>query len=462
MGAGASGDGPEGAFETMGSVAQRGAQAALVLAPWAGLGLVHVLTGRSLGAGVQPAYLPLLLLIGVAGWSVLRARDTERPLLLTCALAWTLATTTWLWTRDVVGLAGDVPWTKGLKQFVLLTFFASAAAAFAWCATRVELRRLERAASVGLAIAGVVALVQAVTFHLSVPGGAGLERLVSSNPSIASGSGELYLGDRFVGIPRVRGPFPEPLHFGSYLLAAVPVTFAGAWAARGAGRAWRVGVGLLGLLCLLMTFSRGAWFGAVAVGFVLAVGMGRGVLPRPSRRLVVGTVAGALVLATIGWPVLTGQAVWELPGLLVQRVQQSFAGHDMSNLTRFWSWRVAWDLFADHPVGGVGFGGFGFWYFERAGAIGSGAHFGWPVVNNLPLQLLAETGAAVFLLWAACLVPALRPLWQRRAGAAAFLLAACVVGTVVHLLTFSQWDLPHLWILFGLAAGMGRRIPQVV
>jgi hypothetical protein len=30
------------------------------------------------------------------------------------------------------------------------------------------------------------------------------------------------------------------------------------------------------------------------------------------------------------------------------------------------------------------------------------------------------------------------------------------------LLMFSQWDLPHLWMLFGAGVVSGSRIPQVV
>ena len=49
-----------------------------------------------------------------------------------------------------------------------------------------------------------------------------------SNPSIAAGSHELYLGHRFVGIPRVRAMACEPQYYGSYLLASLPFVLA-AW-----------------------------------------------------------------------------------------------------------------------------------------------------------------------------------------------------------------------------------------
>jgi len=446
----------------MGTGTLRWTELALLSAPWAGVGLFHLVLGRSLGAGIQPAYIPLLALVVTVAWSTSRNRDDNWFGLWTIALGWTLITTTWTWTRDVVGLAGDVPWEKSLKQAVLWCFFVTAAVSTAVVVRARGARAFERAATLGLGLAAVVGLIQAVSFHGGIPGGSLLERIVSSNPSIASGSGELYLGDRFVGIPRVRGPFPEPLHFGSYLVAAVPISVAGAWVHHGRARAWRVGVALLGALCLVMTFSRGAWAGAFVVVLAVGVGMARRILPAPPLRVGIASAVGCVAVGLVAAPVLTGHGLFDLPGLVAQRVAQSFAAHDMSNLTRFWSWRVAWDLFAERPVQGIGWGGFGFWYFERAGSMGSGAHFGWPMVNNLPLQLLAELGAAGFLLWAAVLTPGMRALGASRPAPEAFLLACAVAGTLVHLLTFSQWDLPHLWILFGAAVGAGSRIPRVV
>lgn len=446
---------------------ERWAQAGLVLAPWAGVGLVQTTTGHTLGAGVQPVYPVLLVLIAMAAVDVVRGeRSTLGPRfwLVAGALAWTALSTVSLWTRDVVGLAGDVPWSKGLKQTVLLGFFAASALAYAHVARRVGWRGLERAASVGLAVAVLAGLVQTFDFHLRIPGSTWLEQLTSSNPSIASGSAELYLGDRFVGIPRMRGPFPEPLHFGSYLVAVVPITLAAAVASRGAARVWRLVLAALGLLCLVLTFSRGAWAGGAAVAGLVVLAMITGRLPAPDRRLLVGALVTVVVVGVVAWPLLTGVGWDEVPGIVAQRVAQSGAGHDMSNLTRFWSWGVAWDLFRDHPIHGVGFGGFGFWYFERAPEGAGAAHFGWPVSNSLPLQLLAETGLVGLLLWLGCLAPALRRLVPagERPPVAGMVAACAIAGVVVHLLTFSQWDLPHLWMLFGAGVVSGSRIPQVV
>ena len=437
---------------------------ALALAPWVGVGLVHVVTGRALGAGVQPAYVPMLLMVFATVVAARRsAFASSRFWWLAALLAWIAVTITFLWTRDVVGLAGDAPWSKGLKQAVLLAFFAASAGAAGWTARRTGIDALERAVTLGLLLATIAALVQTIGFHLGVAGPGWLDRLTSSNPSIAAGSGELYLGDRFVGIPRARGPFPEPLLFGSYLIAAVPVAVAGAARRRGFARGWRVLTAGLGILFLLLTFSRGAWLGAVVTVVLVGWGMGRGRIPRPRLRTAVLTAAIGLAVGLLAWPVLTGSGVSELGSVLGQRVEQTSVGHDMSNRTRFWSWGVAADLFRERPVAGVGFGGFGFWYFERAPEGGDAAHFGWPVVNSLPLQLAAETGVVGLLLVLGLLLPVGRAILAGpRVDVRAVLLAAAMAGVVAHGLTFSQWDLPHLWLLAGVAVAFAADRRELV
>jgi hypothetical protein len=78
------------------------------------------------------------------------------------------------------------------------------------------------------------------------------------------------------------------------------------------------------------------------------------------------------------------------------------------------------------------------------------------VPNNLGLLLLAETGLAGLVLWGAALVPVMR---VKHAGATRIVVACAVLGVLVHLATFSQWNLPHLWLLLGLGLGLARGGP---
>lgn len=451
--------------------ASRAVEIALVLAPWAGVGVMYLGTGRTVGTGVQPAFLPLSLLLlswpALAWWGRSSADASARVLPWSWALllGWTLATTTLSWTFDHLGMAGEVGWSKALKQWVMLGFFVLTAVVVREVAVRIDAPtrlRWERAASIGLALAIAVAMVQALAFEVPLPGAAVLAQFTSSNPSIASGSEELYLGHRFVGIARLRGPMPEPLLFGSYLLAVVPITAAAALRARGRARRWRAAVALLGVLCLVATFSRGAWLGAAVTLGVLAVGSLRGILGRPTARQASVGVAGFLAVLAVGAWALTGRAPWELPELLLSRLTQTAAGHDMSNLTRFWSWAAAWRLFTEAPLTGVGWGGFGLHFYAVAPAGADAAHFGWPVTNSLPLLVLAETGIVGLSLWAVALWPSLRALVAPRPGPAAFVLAAVCAGLLAQGLTFSQWNLPHLWLAVACSAAWWSKRDEMV
>ena len=76
--------------------------------------------------------------------------------------------------------------------------------------------------------------------------------------------------------------------------------------------------------------------------------------------------------------------------------------------------------------------------------------------NNLGLLLLAETGLIGLVLWSVSLVPALAGLVDRQRGVLPAFLACAIIGVLVQLGTFSQWNLPHLWLLFGAGLGVSR------
>jgi O-antigen ligase len=394
--------------------------------------------------------LPLAALVIVFGLRWLALRDLRRgEVVVVVALIWMVVTATFGWSIDDVGIAGEQPWSKAAKQLLQWAFFVLAALAVARALEPGVPRFVERGMSLGLAVACLIAIYVALAGPGALPG-------LDTNASIASGSDELYLGHAFTGIARLRAPMPEPLMFGSYLLAVVPLVALAGFGRAGWSRWWRCSVALLGLACLFATWSRGAWLGGAALAGLLAVAWFRGRFGEVSRTRSVGVLAGASVAGLFGISVVLQVTPWEVPALLFDRLAQSSAGHDMSNMTRVWAWRAAVEMFLDAPFAGQGWGSFGFLFYEYAPGAASGAHFGWPVPNNLALLLLAETGLVGLVLWAAALVPALRPLWDPGRGVAALVGACAVAGVLVHFATFSQWNLPHVWLLFGLGLGLAR------
>ena len=140
--------------------------------------------------------------------------------------------------------------------------------------------------------------------------------------------------------------------------------------------------------------------------------------------------------------------------LPLQRLAQSFSERDWSNLTRLYSMQAAWRAFLLSPVVGIGWGQFG-WHFPLlVDAAGLQSQFTWPVVNSFPLQILCETGVtgfAVFSVATAALArAAVRGFRDPRRRARVTACAVATVGVWLQLLTFSQYNLPHVWLAPGV------------
>jgi O-antigen ligase len=439
---------------------------ALAALPWIGVGLSEWWFGRSVGFGLQLSVLASWCSVGAALLREAgrhRLRSLPRGGWLLAALLWTGATTMLTWRLDTLGLAGEQAWWKSLKQVGVLLVFAGCLLAPLVVAPRGdEWRKLERGLAIGLLVACVYALVQAVHFHLPLPAVAAIDRWASSNPSIASGSHELYLGHRFVGIPRLRAGACEPLYFGSYLLAALPCVAVASSRRLGRSRWWRQAACGLGAISLVLTFSRGVYAGVVAALLCHLVAWRRAgrAWPKPAAPRLAALAAWGL-FAVVLTAALAGLPPWRLPGLLFERGLQTLAGHDMSNWTRFYAWQAAWSAFCEQPLWGVGWGGFGFHYYRLAPEAGAAAHFGWPMANNLPLLLLAETGVVGWALW----FWALRPTWAlawRAEDARSFLFSVLCIACFVQFLTHSQLQLPHVWLLLGFSLHAAQQRDAVV
>ena len=182
------------------------------------------------------------------------------------------------------------------------------------------------------------------------------------------------------GLRRLIGPYPSPNALGLLLERALPLALALALAGvvgqstrgerrrrspdepeeprgtqgdppTGEGRetrakafhAWPsllLGVSVILVLALLLTFSVGAWAGA-------AVGCGLVVLRQP-RRLALGLVGAALVAGLLALPLLRTERV--VSHLDLQSVTTS--------AVRVAVWQSALDMVRDHPLQGVGLDGF--------------------------------------------------------------------------------------------------------
>jgi O-antigen ligase len=442
---------------------------ALVTLPWVGFGTIHLLTGVDTGAGFQPAYLLLAaacLLAGLAPgttrgrapwrwgrpWSGLLAASVMVVLLSSLGLL--------LRPADVPGSLRWLRFGKQLLQYLVLLAFV----VYPWAWTRGNRRWHVTCVllAVGMVSQLVYGTLQVVNYWHPVGWFVTLDALFTSNPAILAGSEELFLGEGFRQIPRVRGTMCEPLYLGNYLLLVIPCLLL-PWSRRRG--AWLLPLGGAGLLVL--TWARGAYLAAIVSVAVALILLRRSGAELPLRRWL-GRLLLSVVLAAVLVAVLWGPAAVLLP---LQRLAQSLSRQDWSNLTRFYSMQAGWRAFLSSPVFGIGWGQFAFHFFHLVDSLGLQSQFAWPVVNNFPLEILCETGLLGFGLFGLTAGLLARAVWRSleptanfQAGSAPaarlrlIAAASAVTGIWCQLLTFSQYNLPHIWVGLGLLLAALREI----
>lgn len=168
------------------------------------------------------------------------------------------------------------------------------------------------------------------------------------------------------GILRLQSIYYSPNEVALLLVRLWPIALFLAWEARRWRRAAAIGITVLMLAALSLTFSRGAWFLGVTVAIA-------GVAQRLQRR----------------WLILGGGVA------LIALIVAVSRGLDVSS--RWLVWRAAWALWQDHPWMGVGLNQFQWWY-PRYMSLEAWQE---PLLyhpHNVILELLTATGGVGLLL----------------------------------------------------------------
>lgn len=194
---------------------------------------------------------------------------------------------------------------------------------------------------------------------------------------------------------------------------------------------------LLTFLCalypLFFSYSRGAYAALLAAVAV------------------VGVVRYRIVLVFLAVLAVSWQSV--LPDTVVERMTMTESADgevEESAAMRLVVWQLAQDLFADHPLVGIGFNGF---YFATEGLPLRNAH-------NYYLTVAAEQGLVGLLLLAVLLMRALYSGWRLYRQGHSELLRAVGLGFVAYTVSmvvtnvfgdrFSQFAMgSYFWLLFG-------------
>ncbi len=374
----------------------------------------------------------LLPLYGVIGglalalaWSLLRGDDRSREL---GPLAWPVAAfvgwsgLSMLWAVDVH--RGSILLGAFLLPFGLL------AVGFARLPWRGRWLTWLWAALVGTAL-----------FYAAVGGYQWFTRDVFWNPSVK-------VFNAYAPFFRVNSVFWDPSVYGRYLTVAILASLAGILL--GGVRGWRV-AGLYAVviatwLGLLISFSQSS-FVALAAGIVVAVMVAWG------RRATLGLV----VLGAVTTMVL----------LAVPQVRDELVGKSRSGFNRITSGRAnlvgqGIRITLDHPVQGVGAGGFSHEYQRRLGIPGKDPKR--VASHTMPVTVAAELGMVGLglLCWllAVALVTSLRGLGRGFTSRVSLATGVVLVAIAVHSLFYAAFfEDPMTWVLFGLV-GLTARVPK--
>ena len=201
----------------------------LVTLPWIGMGAVRCLTGVDTGAGFQPAYIllpPALVaaLIAASADRAVRPAPAFRGRWWPWALSVAVILISWFGLSIAAGAAtpaeARLRFLKQLIQYLLMLGYVALPVIMLDRDER--WRDVPRWLAAGMLLQLAYGVGQAVHFGHPMEWFAALEGLFTSNPSILAGSEELFLGDAFAGVPRIRGTACEPLYLGNYLLAVAP------------------------------------------------------------------------------------------------------------------------------------------------------------------------------------------------------------------------------------------------
>jgi O-antigen ligase len=435
--------------------------------PWAGVGVIHFFTHRDVGGGLQPSWVFLGLAILVFALKMIPSQTAgdgqlswKRPpallVYLTLGILASVAVSG-VGIHLVPSLESLMSaWGRLTRQLIQLIIMLS----FLWWAALWVNNNRRWQLTLDFIFLGALcqvlySLFQGVNFFLPLFWFSQLEAFFTSNPSILSGSEKLYLNNILQEIPRMRGTVCEPLYLGNYLLMVWP--FLLVWRRK----LWiRLVLGSLFLILLVLTWSRGAWLGFMGqlllLGLVFLVAKikrrvkNSEIKKQRKTRFIPAGLAGLILLLAAG-DTLGG-------GFILHRLLATFNNQDWSNLTRLYSMKAAWMAFLESPVVGIGWGQFAFHFPLLVDPMGLQSQFSWPVVNNFPLQILCETGligfavfsgAGLLLLRMSCRVlnrnPGMSPM-----GLMVVPAMISVWGVWVQLMSFSQYNLPHIWIGLGL------------
>lgn len=273
-------------------------------------------------------------------------------------------------------------------------------------------------------------------------------------------------------IPRMYGTATEAQVFGNFLLSVLPLLMGLVLFNAKLFKRWgNIILLALYVLCLVMTFSAGAWFGAV-IGivpfiFCLKKFSGKTILP---ILLAVGISAMSL-LAIDHWIYpnystgfdsilikFVGTPEQEKANLRPIDVQMNM----ISVEERQWFRQAAWNMFKAHPIMGVGYGNYGYLYNEYRPADTPKLDI-YVRAHNQYLEILAELGIAGIALMGIVVLQIIKLAWRVLSQGHPKEQQIIFIGLLGSLVALSAQGMTlgiflhnYFWVVLGLTYGTAR------
>ncbi len=233
---------------------------------------------------------------------------------------------------------------------------------------------------------------------------------------------------------RVFSIVQSPNILGSYMVLASPIAFGLAFATKGKKRwIWTL-AGLIMVITLVFTGSRGAWLafaGALGILFMLM-----------DRRIFISFIIVAL---------LTAFFVPQVTSRLTNLISPEYI-EKSSNDGRIARWLNSYDIMRNQPIYGIGLGRYG-------GAVGE-RNFGTIYVDSYYFKTLAETGLlglSLYLWLMFSILQNIYRIWLRQKGQPDYFLYggvfAGLIGVMLHNGVENIFEVPFMNTFFWLLVG---------
>lgn len=361
-----------------------------------------------------------------------------------------------------------------LPKLLLPAFFVS------YGVSMLMAQDLKRAVTVFAFTVFVALVASAIAATLSVDNLERIEKylLVATAIVIAFGYYQ-YLGDVFglnpdytglrsiytkeiFGFPRIQSTALEPLYYGSFLLIPYCLLLAKRLIQPKSVTVFQTILLVLIVSQILLTVSRGSIYSGIVATIVLSVYL------LLSKKTKLKTFIKSFALLAVG--IILGIIMTWVPTFFVNNPKDdggtkteklidqasNFNSQDDRKRNR----TIAIDAFKENPIFGVGPGGFSDYAVMKFPKYASAAPV---IVNNEPLELLAEAGIIgftlfiVFAAWTYFIVAA-RYVANKFKSTASYWAPAILVYLIalaIQYQTFSTLYVMHVWVVIGLLMGLG-------